>query len=349
MKVIGLRKWATIGLVAIAPFSLSACLILPGEFTSEMTVRQSGDFSFSYKGQIQLIGLANMLNSEGMGETGANEFKAACWAESSDTESSTEAAVETAALETSYTVMRVSHLALQSANEATTDAQEASEAAAEAASEAEAGISDEWPTTAERECTAEEVAAQKKDWDEQQAASKKRSDEQKKMTAMMFGGIDPKDPKSIDRFAKEVERLAAWHKVEHLGNGVFMIDYSTNGSLGDDFAFPVIPRYAAGGPMIHVTRWDNGRLRVEAPAFKTDMFEMFGGRSLGLLTGSSGNGEKMSEPLAVKGTFTLITDAPILANNTDDGPQKVGGMDVLRWDVGPATYGAPMALLKLVQ
>ena len=92
----------------------------------------------------------------------------------------------------------------------------------------------------------------------------------KTLATMMLGGIDPKDPKTITRFTKEVERLAAWHKVEHIGNGVFMIDYSTNGRLADDFAFPVIPRYALGEPMIHITRWDNGRVRVEAPAFKTD-------------------------------------------------------------------------------
>ena len=333
----------------MAPFSLSACLILPGEFTSEMMVRQSGDFSFSYKGQIQLIGLANLLNSEGFGETGANEFKATCLAESSEIESANEAVVDTASLKTNYAVMRVTHLALQSAGEA---AQEAADAAAQAAGEAAAAAGDEWQT-AERECTPEEVAKQKKDWDEQQAASKKRNDEQKKIATMMLGGIDPKDPKTIARFTKEVERLAAWHKVEHLGNGVFMVDYSTKGRLADDFAFPVIPRYSVGEPMIHITRWDNGRLRVEAPAFKTDpemsMIGMAGAGSLAGLMGGTRSGDKMPEPLVIKGTFTLSTDAPILANNTEDGPEKMAGMDVLRWEVGPATYGAPMALLKMVQ
>ena len=327
----------------MASFSLSACLILPGEFTSEMMVRQSGDFSFSYKGQIQLIGLANLLNSEGVGETGASEFKATCWVESTESESTNEAVVDTASLKTNYAVMRVTYLALQSAGEA----------ADAAAGEAAAAAGNDWQTTAERECTAEEVATQKKDWDDQQAASKKRNDEQKKMATMMLGGIDPKDPKTIARFTKEVERLAAWHKVEHIGNGVFMIDYSTKGRLADDFAFPVIPRYSVGEPMIHITRWDNGRLRVEAPAFKTDpemsMIGMAGAGSLAGLMGSSRSGDKMPEPLVIKGTFTLSTDAPILANNTEDGPEKMAGMDVLRWEVGPATYGAPMVLLKMVQ
>ena len=80
-------------------------------------------------------------------------------------------------------------LALQSADEAAKAAEEAANAAAEAA----AAAGDEWQMT-ERECTAEEVATQKKDWDEQQAASKKRDEEQKKMAQMMLGGIDPERP-----------------------------------------------------------------------------------------------------------------------------------------------------------
>ena len=122
--------------------------------------------------------------------------------------------------------------------------------------------------------------------------------------------------------------MAAWHKVEHIGNGVFLIDYSTKGRLADDFAFPVIPRYALGEPMIHVTRWDNGRVRVEAPAFKTDpemsVMTMLGaGSMMGMMGGASS--EKMPEAMAVKGTFTLTTDGPILANNSEDGPEEKGG------------------------
>lgn len=357
MGIFGSRKWAAIAVAVVAPFSLSGCLILPGEFVSEMTVRRDGDFSFSYKGQIQLIGLANLLNSGMLDENGKAEFKATCWDEAGDQnielgEDAEAPVADIAALEpeVTYAVLRgegaawVQPLAWQDAEEAAKAAEEAANAAAEAADAA-------WQMS-ERECTPEEVATQKKEWDEKQAASKKRDEEQKKMAQMMLGGIDPKDPKTIIRFTREVERLAAWHKVEHIGNGVFMIDYSTRGRLADDFAFPVIPRYALGEPMIHITRWDNGRVRVEAPALKSDpemsVMTMLGaGSMMGMMdAGSSG---KMPEPMAIKGSFTLTTDAPIMANNTEDGPENMGGMEVLRWDIGPATYGAPMALLKLAQ
>ncbi len=151
------------------------------------------------------------------------------------------------------------------------------------------------------------------------------------MAEMMLGGIDPENPETIKRFTREVERLAAWNKVEHLGNGVFMIDYSTSGKLADDFAFPVIPRYSLGEPMIHITRWDNGRLRVEAPAFRTDP-EMslssligMGSMAAGFL-GKGGSDKMPADPIAIKGTFTLTTDARILANNSEDGPEDANGL-----------------------
>jgi hypothetical protein len=43
----------------------------------------------------------------------------------------------------------------------------------------------------------------------------------------------------------------------------------------------------------------------------------------------------------------LMTDARILANNSEDGPEETGALAKLTWDIGPAAYGAPMALLKM--
>jgi hypothetical protein len=380
------RKWAAVAVAVVAPLSLSGCLILPGEFTSEMTVRRSGEFSFSYKGQIQLLGLANLLNNTLDETETATEFEASCWTEqgvtdaaedkagdtakdNAKTEKSKEKArTEAAENETALAAMRGDSKGSAASSTAEEDADlvqdegdskteenedaasAAADAAAVAAAEASVAVASDWEMEA-RECTADEVAEQKEEWEEQQATRKKTEEEQKKMFAMLLGGINPEDPETIKRFTKEVERLAAWNKVEHLGNGLFMIDYSTSGKLADDFAFPVIPRYAIGEPMIHITRWDNGRLRVEAPAFKTDpdlsVMAMMGAGSMMGMSGMGG-GKKPAEPIAVKGTFTLTTDARIIANNTEEGPESVGGMEVLRWDVGPASYGAPMALLKLV-
>jgi hypothetical protein len=370
------KKIAALGLAVIAPLSLSGCLLLPGEFNSEMTVMADGQFAFSYKGQIQLVGLANLLNDT-LDSEGANaEFVAACYGPAPEPEKSAEeqkkekrkhkaeakaaadAAVADAALaeiapdNVGTAASKTSQEDFTSEAEAEADAaaiaEEAVSAAAEAAAEAAAAaeaISDDY---SERDCTPAEVEQQKKDWDEQQAASKKEKEQAKKMFAAMLGGIDPSNPKTIERFTREVERLAAWNKVEHLGSGLFMIDYSTKGRLADDFAFPVIPRYALGNPMIHVTRWDNGRVRIEAPTFHNDAdVSLMSLMGAGSMIPGMGSAKKNVEPVEVKGTFTIRTNAKIMANNTDEGPVDEGAMQVLRWDIGPKTFGPPMALLKL--
>lgn len=351
------KKWAAVAVAVIAPLSLSGCLILPGEFVSAMTVRQNGDFSFSYRGQIQLVGLANLLNSGFMDESGKAEFKATCYSDSIEPVSDNddlkvEIKRDDVAANGSYAIVPASYLSTSTQDEeaAAAEAAQAAEEAAAATTDAAASAAS-WDSS-ERECTPDEVKQQKADWDKQQAEKKKQDEQGKKIAEMMLGGIDPENPETILRFTREVERLAAWHKVEHLGNGVFMVDYSTSGKLADDYAFPVIPRYALGEPMIHITRWDNGRVRVEAPAFKTDPELSLGaligvGSMAGRFLGKSSSEKMPAEPVAIKGSFTLTTDARILANNSEEGPEDSGATQVLRWDIGPASYGAPMALLKL--
>lgn len=359
-----LKKIAAVGLAIVAPFSLSGCLLLPGEFNSEMTVMADGQFAFSYKGQIQLVGLANLLNDT-LDAEGANaEFVPACYGalpepEMSETEkkkdkkrqqAEAKAAADAATVEIALAEIAPENkgTAASITSQDSVDPDYSEEAAAEAADAAAEAVTEESEWT-ERDCTPAEIEQQKKDWDEQQAKSKKEKEQAKKMFAAMLGGIDPSNPKTIDRFTKEVERLAAWNKVEHLGNGLFMIDYSTKGRLADDFAFPVIPRYALGNPMIHVTRWDNGRVRIEAPTFHNDadvsLMSLMGAGSM-----IPGMGSKKSiEPVEVKGTFTIRTNAKVLANNTDEGPIDEGVVQVLRWDIGPKTFGPPMALLQMAK
>lgn len=373
MKSNRVTRWVKVAVATIACISLSGCLILPGEFQSAMTVRKNGDFNFTYKGQIQLVGLANLLSNDFLGKEGKEEFKAVCWNDTIEPAVENSETLEldlkrddvAAVAGPKFGIVPASHwrsnlLAFQDDTKPVDDdttasakaAVEAADAAAEAAAAAADAAADSWNSN-ERECTPAEVKQQKAEWDAQQAEKKKREEQGRKMAEMMLGGIDPENPETIKRFTREVERLAAWNKVEHLGNGVFMIDYSTSGKLADDFAFPVIPRYSLGEPMIHITRWDNGRLRVEAPAFRTDpemsLSSLIGMGSMAAGFMGKGGADKMpAEPIAIKGTFTLTTDARILANNSEDGPEEANGLQTLRWDVGPALYGAPMALLKLV-
>ncbi|MBK8375823.1 MAG: hypothetical protein IPL18_13575 [Sphingomonadales bacterium] len=379
-----LRRIATAALAITAPLALSGCLLLPGDFQSDLTVMKSGDFSFSYKGQIQLVGLTSLLNStldaEGAEST---EFTPSCWgplpgeedkdekkkndkkekarAKAEQENAENEAALgeiskTSAGTAASQTSVEDAADAVEGATESEVEAGEAAanagdavEAAADAADAAAEAVEAAGDDYEERDCTVEEEAEQKKDWDEQQTARKKEKEQAKKMFSMLLGGVDPSDPKSIDRFTKGIERMAAWNKVEHLGNGVFRIDYATKGRLVDDFAFPVIPRYALGNPMVHITRWDNGRVRVEAPSFHNDpelaVAALMGAGSF--IPGMPGPKKDM-EPVEIKGTFTVRTDAKILANNTEEGPSEEGGLSILSWEIGPKTFGPPMVLLKLI-
>ncbi len=232
-----------------------------------MTIQKSGDFTFSYNGQIQLVGLANLLNNELEGEGLSGEFTPNCFGpEPSEAakdvtkkdaqkkkakdkakakSAATEAAIaKIAGPETGTAASRTAEEdpELSGESDAVTDeasaAVDAAAAAADAAAEAADAAGDAADAIAtddgfeERECTTQEIADQKKEWDEDQERRKKEKEQGKKMFAMLLGGVDPEDPKTITKFTKEVERLAAWNKVEHLGNGVFKVDYKTKGPLG---------------------------------------------------------------------------------------------------------------------
>ena len=49
----------------------------------------------------------------------------------------------------------------------------------------------------------------------------------------------------------------------------------------------------------------------------------------------------------MEGTFRIVTDGEILANNTDEGPQASAGGQVLEWTINKRTQAAPMALVRI--
>lgn len=63
----------TVAAVATSCLLLSACLFTPGKFTSELLLRKGGSFSYSYDGEISMMGLSQLSK---MG--GDNEFEPEC-------------------------------------------------------------------------------------------------------------------------------------------------------------------------------------------------------------------------------------------------------------------------------
>ena len=47
------------------------------------------------------------------------------------------------------------------------------------------------------------------------------------------------------------------------------------------------------------------------------------------------------------GTFKITTNAEILTNNTEEGPETDGDMKVLLWNITERTKSPPMALFKI--
>lgn len=214
-----------------------------------------------------------------------------------------------------------------------------------------------------RDCTAEEIAAQRAEWDAGAADRVAKARKDAEMMKAMMGGIDPSDPKATEEMVRLLERQKGWNRVVHKGDGLFEVSYSVSGTLGHDFMFPTIEGFPATNPFVQMILRDGGQVRINAPAFvfqngDNPMGAMMGG--MGSLAGLAAMGAAKqsgnSAPEAAQvpgmpvldGTFTIRTAAGmrILANNTDEGADATtAGGEVLRWNISQRTTAAPTALI----
>ena len=214
-----------------------------------------------------------------------------------------------------------------------------------------------------RECTEDELAAQRSEWE---AGAQERAEKAKRDAEMMkalMGGIDPADPKAAEELVRLLERQKGWNKVVHKGDGLFEVSYSVSGTLGHDLLFPSIEGFPPTNPFVQMFLRDGGQVRINAPAFVVQnsdnpMTAMMGG--MGSLAGMAAaeaaakeggtdNPEAMQIPGVpqLDGTFTVRT-APgmrILANNTDEGPQAGTAGETLTWRIDVRTAQYPTALI----
>ena len=287
-----LRRLVALPMLAAASLLLTGCLLSPGKFTSELVLSDSGEFAFSYDGEIVFLGMSQLARM--MADRDSDVFTPNCFDED---------------------------------------------------------------TYEDRECTEEETEDQREEWESGQEARAEKRDRDAEQMATIMGGIDPTDPDAADELVKLLQRQRGWDRVVHKGDGVFDISYRAQGTLSHDLVFPVIEKFVIPTPFVQVVLRKDGRVRVDAPSFAAQdssnpMGGMMGGMtSLAALSAlADDSGEAAPAVPELDGTFTIVTDGAILANNTDEGPEETAeGMQRLSWTITPRSTAAPTALLRLTQ
>lgn len=198
-------------------------------------------------------------------------------------------------------------------------------------------------TADERECTEADIAKQKEDWESARESRKKSESE---VSQIMLGGVDPNNPNAGPEIADKLRRQKGWNKVEYIGNGKFDVDFAISGRLDHDFAFPTFEGTPMSNAFVQISLRQDGNMRLEAPGFGPANGT---GAMAGMMSGMAKEGVSSESTLNLTdGTFTVSTNAPILANNTDEGPSAApGGKQALVWRVNPRIPAAPTALIKL--
>ena len=287
------KRFSGAAILAACAMMLSGCFIMPGKFTSELALKNGGEFAFTYDGEINFLGLSKLA------QMGAGEQSFAAMCEDDDG----------------------------------------------------------FP----RECSEAETAEQRAEWDATAQERAQEAEIQAQQMAAMMGGIDARDPEAAFKLEQLLLRHQGWNSVEHKGDGLFDVEYAIEGSLTHGMAFPVIEGFADNSTFVKTIIRKDGIVRVNAPGFgppkETDMMGsmMSGMAGLGALAmlGEEGLSESMPEGSpppgfpVVDGTFSIVTDGQILANNTDEGPATDGTMLRLSWDIDMRGKTAPTALVKL--
>lgn len=259
---------------------VAGCFLLPGKFSSELTVRRDGTFAFSYQGDIHVLALSKLAQDE-IGDNAPFKPLTPCKDEGSIGEA----------------------------------------------------------------CSDESVDAQRESWEASQEAAKAKKKQDAEMARQMLGGIDPADPRAAEELAERMRKQAGWKSVQYVGDGKYVVDFAIAGRLDHDFSFPSLERVPMITPFVAIYRRTDGTVRIDAPAFSAGAN---GGPMAGVMQGLGSDKTPSPNMPVLDGSFAIVTDGEILANNTDDGPQTgATGTKRLAWKVTPRTASAPTALIRL--
>ncbi|WP_326525227.1 hypothetical protein [Sphingomonas sp.] len=141
--------------------------------------------------------------------------------------------------------------------------------------------------------------------------------------------------------AEALRKEAGYNRVDYLGEGRFAIDYAISGRLTHNFIYPFNVDAQAIIPFLAIELRGKDAVRVKAPAFANERQDAGLGGMMDP-TGGKGATDRLD------GTFTLVTDAGIVSQNSEDGATPGSdGRRSIAWKATPLTRDAPMAVLKL--
>lgn len=308
----GKAKRIAAGVCLALALLVGGCMLLPGRFTSDLALRGDGTFTFSYRGEIVMPALGALGRNANAG---------------SPSPSPSPSIPAPAPDQVEVFVAETCHAA----------------------------------TGEERSCSRAEMAEQRARWAARQpgrtsdksdgAGSEGARNDGGAQLQALLGGVDPADPRTAREFAAHLLRQQGWKSVIDKGNGRFEVVYEVTSRLTHDFVFPAVEGVPTV-PFVALYRRADGTVRIDAPAFvgSSRAFPL-GGLAAAAQGANKGARQADGAPdlPVVDGTFALVTNAPILANNTDEGPQSdpAGGGQRLVWKVDARTMSAPTALVRL--
>ena len=150
------------------------------------------------------------------------------------------------------------------------------------------------------------------------------------------------------KLAAELARESGYRTVEYRGDGVFYVDYQVSGLLNHGLVFPYNYDNHVLLPWLLVEVRGKDMVRVKAPGFARPDLGGMGGMAGGM--GSMGAFPIPGAENAftgMEGTFTLITDGELVAQNNEDGATTAGTTRTVVWKVTSNTPDAPMASIRV--
>jgi len=187
----------------------------------------------------------------------------------------------------------------------------------------------------ERDCTEDELAQQRAEFEEQLASAGSSNGP----SGGLPGLPDLSTEDGIRELAADLAKQKGWVSAVYRGDRTIDVEYEISGRTDQGFQFPAVEGGVGVSPFVTITARKDGSVKVVAPGYSN------GDGGLGALAGAgASNGPKKA---IAEGLFTITTSGTILTNNTEDGPGKAtDGRAMLSWRVNARSDKAPEALVR---